>query len=57
MIVGLLTCFVGVEPVQQFLTSARQLLVTFIIKIFQTTIAGFAIVTLVSLSFDKMIGV
>lgn len=39
MIVGLLTCFIGVEPVQKFLISGRDLLVTFIIKIFQTTLS------------------
>lgn len=57
MIVGLLTCFIGVEPVQQFLISARQLLVTFIIKIFQTAITLFAIGVITSLSFHKLLGV
>ena len=57
MIVGLLTCFIGVEPVQQFLTSTRQLLITFIIKIFQTAIAMFTVVTLISYNFDKILGV
>lgn len=57
MIVGLLTCFIGVEPVQQFLTSGRELLVTFIIKIFQTTISCFILMSFVSFSMRRVLGV
>lgn len=57
MIVGLLTCFIGVEPVQQFLTSGRELLVTFIIKIFQTTISCFVLISFVSFSMRRVLGV
>lgn len=57
MIVGLLTCFIGVEPVQQFLISGRELLVTFIIKIFQTTISCFVLISFVSFSMRRVLGV
>lgn len=57
MIVGLLTCFIGVEPVQQFLTSGRELLITFIIKIFQTTISCFALISFISFGMGRVLGV
>lgn len=57
MIVGLLTCFIGVEPVQRFLVSGRQLLITFIIKIFQTTVSCFVLAYFLSLSIAKVVGV
>lgn len=57
MLVGLLTCFIGVEPVQEFLISGRELLVTFIIKVFQTILSCFLFVTMISVSFNKFIGV
>lgn len=56
MIVGLLTCFIGVEPVQEFLISGRELLVTFVIKIFQTILSSFLLVLMVSFSFNKFLG-
>lgn len=57
MIVGLLTCFIGVEPVQRFLISGRELLITFIIKIFQTTLSCFVLICITSFSFGKILGV
>ena len=57
MIVGLLTCFIGVEPVQQFLKSGRELLITFIIKIFQTSISCIVLILSVSMYFDQFLGV
>ncbi len=57
MIVGLLTCFVGVEPVQQFLTSGRKLLITFIVKIFQTTLSCFMVGYFLSFVIEMSVGV
>lgn len=57
MLVGLLTCFIGVEPVQEFLISGRELLVTFIIKIFQTILSCFLLSFMLSQGFNKFLGV
>ena len=54
MIVGLLTCFVGVEPIQDFLIGSRKLILTFIIKVFQTTISCFLFLTMTSFAINGM---
>ncbi|WP_044035477.1 hypothetical protein [Candidatus Arthromitus sp. SFB-rat-Yit] len=56
MIVGLLTCFVGVEPVQDFLIGTRKLVLTFIIKVFQTTISCFLFLTMTSFAINGFLG-
>ena len=57
MIVGLLTCFVGVEPIQDFLIGSRKLILTFIIKVFQTTISCFLFLTMTSFAINGFMGV
>ena len=57
MIVGLLTCFVGVEPIQDFLIGSRKLILTFIINVFQTTISCFLFLTMTSFAINGFMGV